>query len=97
MLRFEWDPAKEKANQKKHRVSFKEAATVFRDPLSITFYDPDHSEEEDRFVIVGFSTIGRLLMVAHTERVDQIRIISSRELTKVERKAYEEEINRRKK
>ena len=97
MLRFEWDPAKEKANQKKHRVSFKEAATVFRDPLSITFYDPDHSEEEDRFVIVGFSTIGRLLMVAHTERVDQIRIISSRELTKVERKAHEEEINRRKK
>ncbi len=70
---------------------------MFRDPLSITFYDPDHSEEEDRFVIVGFSTIGRLLMVAHTERVDQIRIISSRELTKVERKAYEEEINRRKK
>ncbi len=70
---------------------------MFRDPLSITFYDPDHSEEEDRFVIVGFSTIGRLLMVAHTERVDQIRIISSRELTKVERKAHEEEINRRKK
>jgi hypothetical protein len=97
MLRFEWDPAKAKANQKKHRVSFKEAATVFRDPMSITFYDPDHSEAEDRFMIIGFSTIGRLLMVAHTERGDQIRIISARELTRVERKAYEKEINRRKK
>jgi uncharacterized DUF497 family protein len=97
MLKFEWDPPKAKANQRKHEVAFKEAATVFRDPMSITFYDPDHSEEEDRFMTVGFSTMGRLLMVAHTERRDQIRIISARELTRVERKAYEEEINRRKK
>ena len=97
MLKFEWDPVKAKANQKKHRVAFKEAATVFRDPMGITFYDPDHSEAEDRFMTVGFSTMGRLLMVAHAERGDQIRIISARELTKTERKAYEEEINRRKK
>jgi uncharacterized protein len=97
MLKFEWDPAKAKANQRKHQVDFKEAATVFRDPMSITFYDPDHSQEEDRFMTAGFSTKGRLLMVAHTERRDQIRIISARELTRVERKAYEEEINRRKK
>lgn len=97
MLKFEWDPAKAKANQRKHRVAFKEAATVFRDSVSVTLYDPDHSEEEDRFMTVGFSTGGRLLMVAHTERRDQIRIISARELTWMERKAYEEEINRRKK
>jgi uncharacterized protein len=97
MLKFEWDPVKAKSNQRKHQVAFKEAATVFRDTMSITFYDPDHSEEEDRLMTVGFSTTGRLLMVAHTERGDQIRIISARELTRVERKAYEEEINRRKK
>ena len=96
MLKFEWDPAKEKSNQRKHRVAFKEAATVFRDHLGITFYDPDHSGEEDRFMTVGFSTMGRLLMVAQTARGDQIRISSARELTRVERKAYEEEINRRK-
>jgi uncharacterized protein len=96
MLKFEWNPAKEEANQRKHRVDFKEAATVFRDPMGITFYDPDHSGEEDRFMTVGFSTKGKLLMVDHTERGDQIRIISARELTRVERKAYEEEINRRK-
>ena len=65
--------------------------------MSITFYDPDHSEEEDLFMTVGFFTMGRLLMVAHTERRGQICIISAPELTRVERKAYEEEINRRKK
>jgi uncharacterized protein len=97
MIKFEWDPAKAKANQRKHHVAFKEATTVFRDPMSITFYDPDHSEKEDRFIIVGLSITGRLLMVAHTESSDQIRIINARELTRVERKAYEEEINRRKK
>lgn len=97
MLRFEWDPAKAKANQRKHKVTFKEAATVFRDPLSITFYDPDHSEGEDRFLTVGYSTWGRPLIMAHTERRERIRIISARELTRGERQAYEEESNRRKK
>jgi uncharacterized protein len=69
---------------------------VFRDLMGITFYDPDHAAEEDRFMTAGFSTTGRLLMGAHTERGDHIRIISARELTRMERKAYEEELNRRK-
>jgi uncharacterized protein len=97
MINFEWDPNKAKANLKKHRVAFKEAATVFRDPMSITVYDPDHSEEEERFLTVGLSTAGRLLMVAHTDRSDRTRMISARELTRVEREAYEEEIERRRK
>lgn len=96
MLNFEWDNDKATANQKKHGVTFKEAATVFRSSVSITFFDPDHSEGEDRFITVGFSALGRLLMVAHVERRDHIRIISARELTRRERKAYEEELNRRK-
>jgi len=95
MIKFEWDPNKAKINLRKHRVAFKEASTVLRDPMSITIYDPDHSEEEDRFMSFGFSTTGRLLMVAHTDRGDRIRIISSRELTRAEREAYEEEIKRR--
>ncbi|MDD3581574.1 MAG: BrnT family toxin [Desulfobacca sp.] len=74
MLKFAWDPLKAKANQKKHHVAFKEAATVFSDPMSITFYDPNHSAAEDRFITVGFSVNGRLLMVAHTECGDQIVI-----------------------
>jgi uncharacterized protein len=96
MIEFEWDPVKAKMNLQKHGVAFKEAATVFKYPLSITTYDPDHSEEEDRFIAFGSSASGRLLMVAHTERGDRIRIISARELTRPERKAYEEEIKRRK-
>jgi uncharacterized DUF497 family protein len=96
MIQFEWDPTKAKINLRKHSVAFKEASTVFRDPLSITTYDPDHSEEEDRFITFGFSAAGRLLMVAHTDRGDRIRIISARELTHAEREAYEEEIQRRK-
>lgn len=96
MVQFEWDPGKAKMNLRKHGVAFKEAAAVFKDPLSITSYDPDHSEEEERFIIFGFSASGRLLMVAHTDRGNRIRIISTRELTRPERKAYEEEIQRRK-
>ena len=96
MLQFEWDPAKARMNLRKHGVAFKEAATVFKDPLSITTYDPDHSEEEERSIIFGSSAAGRLLMVAHTDRGDRIRIISARELTRRERRAYEEEIQRRK-
>jgi uncharacterized DUF497 family protein len=76
------------SKSKKAPRFFQGSRYCIRDPMSITFYDPDHSEAEDRFMIIGFSTIGRLLMVALTERGDQIRIISARELTRVERKAY---------
>jgi len=90
-VEFEWDPKKAALNLKRHGVSFQEAATVFGDPLSITAPDPDHSVEENRSIIVGQSHRGRLLIVSHTERGDRIRIISARELTRKERKAYEEE------
>ena len=74
-IEFEWDPNKAKKNIKKHRVSFNEAATVFGDPLSMTFFDPDHSVDEERYITVGLSQRGILLVVAHTERGDSIRII----------------------
>jgi uncharacterized DUF497 family protein len=77
---------------RKHKVTFNEAATVFDDPLSVTVTDPDHSAEEDRFIIVGQSYRRRLLIVSFAERGDRIRIISARELTPAERRAYEEEI-----
>ena len=96
MIEFEWDPCKAESNFKKHRVSFQEAATVLHDLLGITIFDPDHSDEENRFISIGMSRSGRLLMVAHTEREAKVRIISSRELNKSERKAYEIEIQRRK-
>jgi len=73
---------------------FSEAATVFGDTLSVTVPDPDHSEEEDRYIIIGLSQRHRLLMVSHTERGERTRIISARPLTPAEREAYEEEINR---
>jgi hypothetical protein len=96
MIQFAWDPAKARVNLRKHGVSFREAASVFRDPLGITSFDPDHSEEEDRFITFGFSGGGRLLMVAHTDRGGIIRLISARELTRKERETYEEEIHRHK-
>ena len=96
MIQFESDPAKAKMNLRKHGVAFREAATVLRDPLGITIFDPDHSDEKDRFITFGFSAAGRLLMVAHTERGERIRIISARGLTRAEREAYEQEIQRRK-
>ncbi len=89
MLIFEWDERKAKQNIRKHGVSFEEAATVFGDQFSITIYDPLHSEDEDRFVILGMSSKNRLLVVVHTERGDKIRIISARKATKKERKQYE--------
>lgn len=89
-MKFEWDSAKAAENLSKHRVSFEEAATVFRDTLSQTGLDPDHSVGEERFVIFGVSTGGRLLVVAHTERSDTIRIISARPATPGERQIYEE-------
>ena len=95
MINFEWDPVKAKKNLRKHHVDFSEAATIFKDGLSITIYDPDHSNKEDRYITVGTSVAGRLLIVAHADRGDRTRIISARKLTRKERIAYENEIQRR--
>ncbi len=89
-MRLEWDPNKARVNLRKHRVSFEEAATALRDPLSVTGADPDHSIREFRFVTFGVSEQGRLLVVAHVERGDTIRIISARMANKGERTIYEE-------
>ena len=89
-MRFEWDPGKAAENLAKHGVSFEEAATVFRDALSATGSDPDHSFEEEPFVTFGISTGGRLLAIAHTDHDDTIRIISARPATPSERTIYEE-------
>jgi len=89
-MRFEWDERKAVANLAKHGVSFEEAYTVFGDPLSDTFDDPDHSADDQRFLIVGASDRGRMLIVAHTDDGVVVRIISARELTAGERRAYEE-------
>ena len=96
MIEFEWDPPKARANLRKHGVAFQKAATVRRDSLAITIFDPDHSQEEGRSITIGASARGRILMVAHTDRGDRTRIISARELTRAEREAYENEVKRRK-
>lgn len=85
-----WDKKKAIENLKKHDVSFEEAQTVFDDPLYVDFYDPDHSYDEHRFLILGESHRGRLLIVSYTERGDVVRVISAREVTDKERKHYEE-------
>lgn len=90
-MEFEWNPRKAESNFRKHKVSFAEAATVFRDSLSVAAADPDHSLEENRYFIVGTSNRSRFLIVSFAERSDRVRIISARELTRSERKAYEEE------
>ena len=90
-MEFEWDPEKAAANIRRRRVSFNEAATVLEDPLSTTFPNEAHSEDEMRFVTVGVSQRGRLLVVAHTERNDTIRIISARRATRRERAFYEQD------
>jgi uncharacterized DUF497 family protein len=89
-LEFEWDPQKAEANQKKHGVSFEEASTVFADPLSVTIPDPDHSEHEERLLLLGRSTTGTLLVVTHVARGEQLRLISARRATRRERRDYEE-------
>ena len=89
-MRFEWDPKKAAANLKKHGVSFQEAATVFGDPLAITFQDPDHSEDEERQVTFGQSLQKRLIVVSHTERKGLTRIINARPMGRKERVIYEE-------
>jgi uncharacterized DUF497 family protein len=89
-LRFEWDKRKADSNLRAHGVSFREATTVFADPLSITISDPDHSAAEMRFVDIGLSHRGRLLVVSYTERGSRIRLISARLATRKERRQYEE-------
>jgi uncharacterized protein len=86
---FEWDERKALANQKKHGVSFLEASEVFADELSSCVHDPDHSEEEERFLLFGVSMKGNFLVVSFTERAETIRIISARTMTRQERNAYE--------
>lgn len=89
-MHFEWDPVKARKNLRKHGVTFEEASSVFHDPLAVTGADPDHSEGEDRMVTFGVSSLGRLLVAAHTERGDAIRVISARVTTQHERRIYEE-------
>ena len=89
-MQFEWNPEKAAANVKRHRVDFDEAAGVLEDPLSTTFPDETHSEQEMRLLTIGASHRGRILVVAHTERNDTIRIISARRATRREREFYEQ-------
>ena len=89
-LEFAWKPDKAATNLHKHKVSFQEAATVFADETSATVYDRDHSDEEDRFLTIGYSNRRRLLIVSHTERDNRIRIISARLLKPSERRQYEQ-------
>ena len=94
MILFEWDPKKAKEKLETHGISFDEASTAFRDTLSLAIYDPLHSDEEDRFVLIGNSHRNRLLVVVHTERADRVRLISARKATEKERKQYEENAKR---
>ena len=87
---FEWDPRKDAANQQKHGISFDKARSVFGDPFALTNHDPDHSMEERRFLPTGYSSSHRLIIVAHMDRADRIRIINARLVTPTERSVYEE-------
>ena len=87
---FDWDENKAAANLSRHGVSFDEAKSVFDDPVFVDFYDPDHSYDEHRYIIIGESRRGRLLIVSYTERENAIRLISAREAARREREAYEE-------
>ena len=91
-LTFEWDEEKAKENLKKHKVSFEEAKTVFNDPFLMTFPDPEHSEKEQRYINIGCSSKGRVLIVIYTEREPNIRIIGCRKATTKERGVYEERV-----
>jgi uncharacterized DUF497 family protein len=89
-MKFEWDENKAAINLSKHRVSFEDAKTVFDDALYVDFYHPDHSDDEERYLIVGKSKRESLLIVSYTQRGDSIRLISARLVTRAERQAYEE-------
>ena len=93
-MTYEWDPAKAAANVRKHGVSFAEVASVFLDPLALTFDDPDHSDEEHREITIGVSRRERVVFVSHCVRGDRIRIISARKATQRERKQYAERTGR---
>jgi len=86
---FEWDDAKARSNLRKHGVSFEDAVTVFDDPLAVTRDDPDHSEDERRFLTIGNSKGGRLLVVCHSDRPNRIRLISARNANRRERRYHE--------
>ena len=88
-LKFEWDRRKSVLNIKKHGVSFEDAATAFGDPLSVTIHDPKHSDDEDRFLLLGETQDKKLVVVAHTDRKDTIRLINARPATRQEREDYE--------
>ncbi|MFZ4394331.1 MAG: BrnT family toxin [Kiritimatiellia bacterium] len=87
---FEWNPLKADGNLRKHGISFQEAATVFADTLSTTYHDPDHSLTENRFITIGIARSGLVLLVAHTDRGENVRIISARKATRNEKRCYEE-------
>jgi len=89
-LTFEWDQNKSRKNERDHGISFEEAKTIFNDPFAITIDDPDHSNGEYRFIDIGFSLRGEVLVVWYTERSQNIRIIGCRKATRSERKKYEE-------
>jgi hypothetical protein len=89
-MEFEWDPQKAEANKRKHGISFYEAATIFGDPLAITFSDQDHSFDENRYITFGLSRFNQLLVVSNSYRGEKFRIISARLMTRQERKIYEE-------
>ncbi|MDJ0597960.1 MAG: BrnT family toxin [Crocosphaera sp.] len=89
-MEFEWNPDKAIKNIQKHNVSFTEAATIFNDPLSLTYPDPDHSLYENRYITIGLSQTGKIIILAHTDRNNKIRIISARLATRQERRFYEE-------
>lgn len=89
-MKYEWDPRKAAANLRKHGVAFDEGASVFLDPLAVSGRDPDHSADESRFLTLGLSSLGRLLVVSHTYRRGAVRIISARRAARSERKLYEE-------
>jgi uncharacterized DUF497 family protein len=89
-MEFEWDDDKAASNEQKHGVSFPEAETVFADPLALTGYDPDHSDDEDRYITMGTSLDGRPLVISHTDRENRVRIISARVASRRERRDYED-------
>jgi len=90
---YEWDPRKAQRNLREHHIRFDEAATVFIDPLAVTYPDPDHSDDEDREITVGYSAKQRLIFVSHLMRKTGTRLISARKATRKERKQHEEGIN----
>jgi uncharacterized DUF497 family protein len=91
---YEWDPKKAKANLREHGVAFEDAASVFLDPLAVTYPDPEHSSEESREITIGHSAKLGVIFLSHTQRGDRIRIIGARKVTRRERKQYEESISK---